>query len=73
MERQGIHPKLYREEEASARAYVEPATVVKAGHIWAGRPAKEFRPVSDQERNLFARGRAVYVAYAAKYLAQAAA
>ncbi|MDP6952659.1 MAG: gamma carbonic anhydrase family protein [Alphaproteobacteria bacterium] len=56
-----------------ARAYVEPGTVVKAGHIWAGRPAKEFRPVSDQERSLFARGKAVYVAYAAKYLAQAAA
>ncbi len=56
-----------------ARAYVEPGTVVKAGHIWAGRPAREFRPVNDQERSLFARGRDVYVAYAAKYLAQAAA
>ncbi len=47
--------------------------MVKAGHIRAGRPAREFRPVNDQERALFARGRDVYVAYAAKYLAQAAA
>ena len=56
-----------------ARAYVEPGTVVKAGHIWTGHPAQEFRPVSDHERSLFARGKKVYVAYAAKYLAQTAA
>ena len=56
-----------------ARAFVEPGTVVKAGHIWAGRPAREFRPVSDNERAFFTRGKEVYVSYAAKYLAQAAA
>lgn len=56
-----------------ARAYVEPGTVVKAGHIWTGHPAQEFRPVSDHERSLFARGKKVYVAYAAKYLGQTAA
>ena len=56
-----------------ARAYVEPGTVVKAGHIWTGHPAQEFRPVSDHERSLFARGKQVYVAYAAEYLGQTAA
>ena len=55
-----------------ARALVEPGTVVKAGHVWAGRPARAFRPVTAEERRFFARGCAVYVGYAARYLARAA-
>ena len=54
-----------------ARAFVEPGTTVRAGHIWAGRPARAFRPVSDEERRFFARGCAVYVDYTARYLAAA--
>lgn len=56
-----------------ARALVEPGTVVKAGWIWAGRPARAFRPVAEKERLFFARGREVYVGYAAAYLTQAVA
>ena len=56
-----------------ARALVEPGTVVKAGWIWAGRPAREFRPVAEKERLFFARGKQVYVGYAAAYLTQATA
>lgn len=55
-----------------ARAFVEPGTTVRAGHIWAGRPARAFRAVSEAERRFFARGCAVYVNYAARYLAAAA-
>lgn len=55
-----------------ARALVEPGTTVRAGHIWAGRPARAFRAVSEAERRFFARGCAVYVNYAARYLAAAA-
>lgn len=51
----------------AARAYVESGTVVKAGHIWAGRPAREFRPLKDQERELFRIGRVVYVGYSRTY------
>ncbi len=56
-----------------ARAFVEPGTVVKAGYIWAGRPAREFRPVKEQERQFFARGKDVYVGYSGTYLAEEAA
>ena len=55
-----------------ARALVEPGTAVRAGWIWAGRPAREFRPLTDRERAFFRRGCAVYVGYAARYLARAA-
>jgi carbonic anhydrase/acetyltransferase-like protein (isoleucine patch superfamily) len=55
-----------------ARAFVEPGTVVKAGYIWAGRPAREFRPVKPEEQFFFGRGKEVYVGYAGTYLAEAA-
>ncbi len=48
----------------AAGAHVEPGTVVKAGRIWAGRPAREFRPLKDAEREAFATGVAIYVDYA---------
>jgi carbonic anhydrase/acetyltransferase-like protein (isoleucine patch superfamily) len=51
----------------AARAYVEAGTVVKAGYIWAGRPAREFRPLRDQEREHFRIGRDVYVGYSRTY------
>jgi carbonic anhydrase/acetyltransferase-like protein (isoleucine patch superfamily) len=55
----------------AAGAWVEPGTVVKAGWIWAGRPARPFREVKPAERAAFAEGVAVYVRYGAVYLAQA--
>ena len=51
----------------AARAQVAPGTVVKAGWIWAGRPARAFRPLKDSEREWFARGVDVYVGYGAAY------
>jgi carbonic anhydrase/acetyltransferase-like protein (isoleucine patch superfamily) len=54
-----------------ARAWVEPGTVVDAGWIWAGRPARAFRRVKPEEREAFARGAATYVRYAEAYLAHA--
>ena len=51
-----------------ARAYVEPGTVVKAGYIWAGRPATEFRAVKPEEHKMFQRGTEVYVGYSQTYL-----
>ena len=56
-----------------ARAYVEPETLVKAGYIWAGRPAVEFRPVKPEEHESFQRGKEVYVGYTDTYLAEQAA
>jgi carbonic anhydrase/acetyltransferase-like protein (isoleucine patch superfamily) len=50
-----------------ARAWVEAGTVVKAGWIWAGRPARAFRRVKPEEREWFAQGVAVYVRYAEAY------
>jgi carbonic anhydrase/acetyltransferase-like protein (isoleucine patch superfamily) len=52
-----------------ARAWVEPGTVVKAGWIWAGRPARAFREVAPKERELFAQASAIYVGYGAAYRA----
>ncbi len=54
-----------------ARALLEAGTIVKAGHIWAGRPAREFRPVREQEREFFRLGCEVYVGYTARYLEDA--
>lgn len=54
-----------------ARAWVEAGTVVEAGWIWAGRPARAFRRVKPEERDGFAESVAVYVRYAAAYRAQA--
>ena len=56
-----------------ARAYVEPGTIVKAGYIWAGRPAAEFRRVKPEEQEFFQRGKEVYVGYANTYLVEQAA
>ncbi len=54
----------------AAGAWVEAETVVKAGWIWAGRPARAFREVKPGERAAFAEGVAVYVRYGGVYLAQ---
>jgi carbonic anhydrase/acetyltransferase-like protein (isoleucine patch superfamily) len=51
----------------AAGAWVEPGTRVRSGLIWAGRPAREFRPVTPGEREAFARGRDVYIGYGAAY------
>jgi gamma-carbonic anhydrase len=50
-----------------AGAWVEPGTVVPAGWIWAGRPARAFRELKPAERTEFARARDIYVAYSSDY------
>lgn len=50
-----------------ACAIVEPGTVVRAGYIWAGRPAREFRPVKLEERDFFRRGAEAYIRYLHSY------
>lgn len=55
----------------AAGAWVEPGTVVRAGWIWAGRPARAFREIKPKEREIFARGVDVYVGYGRAYLAAA--
>ena len=50
-----------------AGAWVEPGTVVAAGWIWAGRPARAFREIKPSERAEFARACDVYVRYCADY------
>lgn len=50
-----------------AGAWVEPGTVVPAGWIWAGRPARKFRPLKPEERAEFARARDIYVGYSSEY------
>ncbi len=50
-----------------ARAQVEPGTVVKAGWIWAGRPALAFRALRPDERENFAQAARIYVGYGAAY------
>lgn len=52
----------------AAGAWVEPGTVVRAGWIWAGRPARAFRELKPKEREIFARGVDVYVGYGHAYL-----
>jgi carbonic anhydrase/acetyltransferase-like protein (isoleucine patch superfamily) len=54
-----------------AGAWVEPGSVIRAGWLWVGRPARAFRRVSADERAQFDRGRDVYVGYAAAYRAAA--
>ncbi|HVE50565.1 MAG TPA: hypothetical protein VNG69_13235 [Casimicrobiaceae bacterium] len=51
----------------AAGAFVEHGTVVKAGWIWAGRPARAFRELKDSEREWFAQGADVYVGYGRAY------
>jgi carbonic anhydrase/acetyltransferase-like protein (isoleucine patch superfamily) len=50
-----------------AGAWVEPGTVVPAGWIWAGRPARAFRELKPAERAEFARARDIYVDYSNEY------
>jgi len=50
-----------------AGAWVEPGTVVPAGWIWAGRPARAFRELKPAERAEFARARDIYVTYSTEY------
>ena len=51
----------------AARARVEPGTVVRAGWVWAGRPARAFRELKSAEREAFARAAEVYVGYGIAY------
>ena len=67
----GEHVVVERGGCIAAGAWVEPGTVVRAGWIWAGRPARAFREVKPQEREIFARGVDVYVGYGRAYLAAA--
>jgi gamma-carbonic anhydrase len=55
-----------------AGAWVEPGTVVPAGWIWAGRPARAFRELKPAERAEFARARDIYVGYSTEYRAREA-
>ena len=50
-----------------AGAWVEAHTVVKAQWVWAGRPARAFRPLKPEERAEFARARDIYVTYSTDY------
>jgi gamma-carbonic anhydrase len=52
----------------AAASVTAPGTVVEAGMIWSGRPAAAARPLSDQNRQWFARGVDVYIGYTDKYL-----
>jgi len=56
----------------AAGAITEPGTEVAAGYVWSGRPARESRILSPQNRSLFALGVDVYVQYAKNYRARAA-
>jgi carbonic anhydrase/acetyltransferase-like protein (isoleucine patch superfamily) len=53
----------------AAGAITQPGTEVKAGYIWSGRPAREARGLSPENREWFALGVDVYIAYARNYLA----
>ena len=53
----------------AAGAWAEPGTIVKAGWIWSGRPARPFRELKPAERIEFARGRDAYVTYGMSYSA----
>jgi carbonic anhydrase/acetyltransferase-like protein (isoleucine patch superfamily) len=64
----GDHVVVERGGCIGAGAWVEPGTVVQAGWIWAGRPARPFREVKPAERAEFARACDVYVRYSSDYL-----
>jgi len=53
----------------AAGAWVEAGSRIKAGWIWAGRPAQPFRELRAAERAEFARGRDIYVEYGTAYRA----
>jgi len=65
----GDHVVVERGGCIGAGAWVEPGTVVKAGWIWAGRPARAFRELKPAERAEFARACDVYIRYARDYRA----
>lgn len=54
----------------AAGSITEPGTEVAAGQVWSGRPARAARPLSERNRQEFARAVEVYVEYAANYLAR---
>jgi len=63
----GDHVVVERGGCIGAGAWVEPGTVVKAGWIWAGRPARAFRELKPAERAEFARACDVYIRYSGDY------
>jgi carbonic anhydrase/acetyltransferase-like protein (isoleucine patch superfamily) len=52
----------------AAHALVLPGTIVEAGDLWAGRPARKLRRVRPEEMEFFLRGKDVYVGYTRAYL-----
>ena len=52
----------------AAGSITEPGTEVAAGQVWSGRPARQARPLSERNRQEFARAVQVYVGYAGNYL-----
>ena len=65
--RVGDQVVVERDACIGAGAWVEPGTVVPAGWIWAGRPARAFRELKPEERAEFARARDIYVTYSRDY------
>ncbi len=51
----------------AAGALVSPGKIVKSGEVWAGRPAKYWRPMSEQDRFYFHSGVAHYCELAEEY------
>lgn len=54
----------------AAGSITEPGTEVAAGQVWSGRPARAARPLSDRNRQEFARSVEIYVEYAERYRAR---
>ncbi len=57
----------------AAGAITEPGTEVAPGCVWSGRPAREARALSPENRAMFALGVDVYIGYARNYRAGAGA
>ena len=51
-----------------ARALILKDTIVKSNTIFAGRPAKFFRDVREDERTLFGKGQKGYEVFAKNYI-----
>jgi len=51
----------------AAGALLTPGKVVKAGEVWAGKPAKKLRDVNEQDLEFFAINRARYARLAQEY------
>jgi carbonic anhydrase/acetyltransferase-like protein (isoleucine patch superfamily) len=51
----------------AAGALLTPGKRVKAGEVWAGRPARKLRDVTEKDRAFFTINRDRYVALAQKY------